>query len=100
MDEAKQAADAINKDLRVYRKLNELNKDPNFDAYFELLIKTCSDKMIWAFTGNNVKNWDDFCKVRGEVVALLFGVQEVRGSDAMVKHLSAQLEDYYKNPNA
>ncbi len=98
-DDGKQAQDAIEKDLRGYRALNQVNKNPDFDVFFDLLLKTCSDKMVWAFTGDNIKSYDDFCKVRGEVVSYLFPIQEVRSASSMAKHLQDQLNEYYKNPN-
>lgn len=99
-NEAKQAEEAIEKDLRGYRALNQLNKNADFDVFFDLLLKTCADKMLWTFTGDNVKNWDDFCKVRGEIISYLFPVQEIRSAEAMTKHLQEQLTQFYKNPDA
>lgn len=95
-NELKKAAE---KDLKAYKKLKSLNRNEDFDLFFELLLKSASEKMLWAFTGDNVKNYDDFCKIRGEVVAYLYPIQEVRSADAMVKHLQEQLDNFYNNSN-
>lgn len=88
--------DGIKSDLRALEKLKRINGSQEFNDYFDLILKTASEKMVWAFVGDNVKTWDDFLKVRGEVVSYLFPIQEVRGADAMEKHLKEQLDSYYK----
>lgn len=100
MDEEKRAkeyAKGIKKDIKGYKKLKSLNKSEELDTFLDLLVKTAGDKMVWAFTGDNIKSWDDFCKVRGEIISYLYPIQEIRGADSMVKHLEQQLDSYYNN---
>lgn len=94
----KKVEDNINKDINAYKKLNKLNRSQEFETFFKLLLDTAANKMIWAFTGDNIESYADFCKVRGEIIAYLYPIQEVRSSDAMVKQLQEQLDNYYKNP--
>lgn len=98
MDETQNKAhrEGLESDLRALEKLKRINDSQEFNDYFDLILKTASEKMVWAFVGDNVKTWDDFLKVRGEVVSYLFPIQEVRGADAMEKHLKEQLDSYYK----
>lgn len=96
MDEHKAHKEGLESDLRALEKLKRINNSQEFNDYFDLILKTASEKMVWAFVGDNVKTWDDFLKVRGEVVSYLFPIQEVRGADAMEKHLKEQLDSYYK----
>lgn len=94
-DEATQHKQAVSEQIKRYRKLNKINSSSEFDEYFDLLIETCAQKMIWAFTGENIKTMDDFFKVRGEIISYLYPIQEVRGAKTMVKTLQKQLDDYY-----
>lgn len=98
MDDTQHKAhkEGIESDLKALEKLKRINNSQEFNDYFDLILKTASEKMVWAFVGDNVKTWDDFLKVRGEVVSYLFPIQEVRGADAMEKHLKEQLDSYYK----
>lgn len=90
---------ALKNEIKSYEKLAKINDSDEVNELFELLIRTCADKMIWTFTtgkeGDNVKSWDDFCKVRGEIIARLQPIQDVRGSKGMVKYLREQLKTYY-----
>lgn len=90
-----QAKKSIEKDLNAYRELRSVAKSKEMDTFLDLLIKTAAEKMVWSFIGDNIKSYDDYLKVRGEIVSYLFGVQEVRGADVMVKHLESQLKTYY-----
>lgn len=85
---------------KAYQKLKKIADSPEFKEFFDFQLKTVADKMLWAFTtgkdGDNIKTWDDFCKVRGEIVARLHPIQEVYGAEAMLKYLSNQLNTYYK----
>lgn len=101
MDEdTKKVKDSIEKDIRAYKKLKDVGRSDELNTFLDLLLKTAAEKMVWSFIGDNVKTWDDFMKVRGEVVSYLYGVQEVRGADAMVKHLEEQLRNFYRSDNA
>lgn len=95
---SKKAEEGIQQDIKAYRALNSINKSKEFDEFFDLILKTAANKMIWTFTAENVKNWEDFCKVRGEVASYLYPIQEVRGAGEMAKRLKEQLDEYYKNP--
>lgn len=87
--------DGIKKDLKNYKALDRINKSDEFDTFFKLQIRTAAAKMFEAFTGTGPKNWDEFCKIRGEVIAILYPIQEIRGSKAMIKQLEEQLESFY-----
>lgn len=87
--------DGIKQDLKRFEKLERINKSDEFNDFFDLTIKTAADKMLWAFTGDNIKSWDDFCKVRGEIVSYLYPIQEIRGAKAMKQHLQDNLNQYY-----
>lgn len=95
MDEAEQHKSAINDQLKVYARLNRINNSQEFNDFFDLVQRTVSEKMIWAFTGDNIKTMDDFYKVRGEIISYLYPMQEVRGAEALSKQLKEQLESYY-----
>lgn len=91
----KKQAKALEEDAKVYAKLKKLSTNPEVNELIDLFIKTASEKMVWAFTGDNIKSWDDFCKTRGEVVAYLYPIQEVRSAAAMEEHIRKQLDTYY-----
>jgi len=99
MDDAAQAKahkEGLEEEVKTYAKLKRLNQSQELSDFLDLLVKTSAQKMIWAFIGDNVKTWDDFLKVRGEVVAYMYPIQEIRGADAMEKHLKGQLDSFYK----
>lgn len=102
--QAKAHKEALEQDIRVYKKLRDVKKSEELNTFMDLLIKTAAEKMMWVFTagkdGDNVKNWDDFVKVRGEIIAYLYPIQEIHGADAMVKHLQMQFEKYYGEPKS
>jgi hypothetical protein len=98
MDDQKQAEaykTGMESDLKALSKLRKIDQSQEFNDYFDLILDTAAKKMFTAFVGDNVKTWDDFLKVRGEVVAYLFPIQEVRGADAMEKQIKEQLNSYY-----
>lgn len=68
------------------------------DAFIDLLIRTVSQKMLGMFIGDSIKTWDDYLKLRGEIVAYMYPIQEVRGAKAMEETLTKQLNEYYSNP--
>lgn len=87
--------DGIKQDLKSYQKLDKINKSSEFDDFFQLQITYVVQKMMTCFTGKGPENWDEFCKVRGEVVAALYPIQQVRGAKFMVKQLQEQLDAMY-----
>lgn len=93
--EDSQREDALRKDIKNYEKLSKINKSQEFDDFFQLQLDTAAQKMVWAFVGDNIKSWDDFCKARGEITAYLYPIQEIRGADAMKKQLLDNLNQYY-----
>jgi hypothetical protein len=82
-------------DIKHYEKLSKINDSQEFNDFFDLQIKTVADKLLWSVTGDNIKSWDDFCKLRGEIIAYLYPIQEIRGSKAMKKQLTDNLNEYY-----
>lgn len=90
---------ALEQEIKKYRNLQMVADTEAFQEYSKLLIETTVDKMLWAFTsgkdGDNVKSWEDFCKIRGEVVARLQPLQEVHGAEGMIEIFTRQLNDLY-----
>jgi len=78
--------------IKEYRELQAVAEDQAFIAYFDLQLKRAAEKMITAFTSDNVKDWNDFCKLRGEVVARLQPIQEIHSIEAIIANLQQQLE--------
>jgi len=97
VDDVKNHEKALKEQVKLYKELKKVGNSDELKTYFDLLLKTAADKMVWSFVGENIKDWNDFCRVRGEIVAYLFPLQEVRGADVMVKHLTEQLNEYYKS---
>lgn len=95
MDENKQHEEALKGELKNYAKLDRINNSEEFDTFFKLQINTVAQKMLALFTGDGPKDWDDFCKKRGEVIAMLYPIQQVRGADVMKKQIAEQLNTYY-----
>lgn len=87
--------EAIKKDLQNYKKLSKINKSDEFNTFFDLQIDTVTQKMLTCFTGTGPKDWDEFCRIRGEVVAYLYPIQQVRGADIMAQQIKKQLDEYY-----
>lgn len=100
MDDTKDPTQNIKDQIKEYRKLQEVANDEAFQTFFDNQLKLVSEKLVWVFSagkdGDNVKDWEDFCKVRGEIVARLQPIQEVYGAEAMIEYLNQQLEVYYK----
>lgn len=97
MQDAEQAKQALKDDIKNYRGLRAINNSDEFNTFFDLQVKTVAHKMMTLFTGTGPKDWDEFCRIRGEVVAALYPIQEVRGADAMIKHLTEQLNQLYNS---
>lgn len=90
---------AAQKEIKAYEKLKKISKSEEFNDFFDFQLETVAQKMLWAFTtgkdGDNVKTWEDFCKVRGEIVARLHPIQEARGAEAMLEYMKDQLKKVY-----
>jgi hypothetical protein len=95
-DQAKAYQDGLQKEINAYGKLKDIGQSKELSDFLDLLMDTAAQKMSWAFIGDNVKSWEDFLKVRGEIVSYLFPIQEIRGADAMEKQLKSQLDQFYK----
>lgn len=87
--------DALNQDLKNYKKLEKINSSEEFNTFFDLQVDTVVQKMLACFTGTGPKDWNEFCRIRGEVIAYLYPIQQIRGSKAMQKQMKEQLDDYY-----
>lgn len=98
MDDDKKALEAMKEEINVYSKLRELKSTEGFDNFLIFLTRATSIQMMTAFIGEDVKTWDDFLKIRGEVVANLRILQEVGGAEVIEKQLTDQLKKYL-NPD-
>ncbi len=94
MDE-KAHKDALEQDLKNYKKLEKINGSEEFNTFFDLQVDTVVQKMLACFTGTGPKDWDEFCRMRGEVVAYLYPIQQIRGAKAMQAQMKEQLDAYY-----
>lgn len=99
MNPFKKQKEAFENDIKNYSKLERINKSEEFNDFFQLQIDTATQKMLDVFTGNGPKDWDEFCRIRGEVVAYLYPIQQVRGAKYMKEHLKEQLDQYYNQTN-
>lgn len=91
---------AQQEEIRAYKRLESVSQQGEFTEYSDRLIKTVVSKMIFAFTNDSVvKDWNDFCKVRGEIVARLQPLQETHEAGALARHLETQLKEFYANNN-
>ncbi len=99
MEDDKKALDAMREEINVYSKLKELKNSEGFGDFLVFLTRATSVQMMTAFIGNDVKTWEDFLKLRGEVVANLRILQEVGGAEMIEKQLTDQLKKYL-NPEA
>jgi hypothetical protein len=87
--------DGIKDDLKNYEKLSRINKSQEFNDFFDLQIKTVVDKMLWTFIGDNIKTIEDFYKLKGEVTAYLYPIQEIRTAKELKEQLEERLNQYY-----
>lgn len=104
-EQEKKATKELEEQMKSYKNLQKIGDSQEFNDYFEFCIQAVTDKMIWMFgthpdpltktSTDNIQNWDDFCKARGEIVARLQPIQAVRDSGAIVEHLKKQLDGYY-----
>lgn len=93
MDEASKKS--LQDEILSYRKLQSVALTDEFQEYSNRLIKTVSEKMIYAFTADSIKTFDDFCRVRGEIVARLQPIQEVHGAGQIAESLEQRLKEFY-----
>lgn len=91
----RQHREALNEDLKAYKKLDKINNSQEFDDFFQLQITTVVQKMLACFSGKGPKDWEEFCKIRGEVIGMLYPIQQVRGAKVLAKQLQDQLDTYY-----
>ena len=94
-DDPKEAKKALEKELSNYKKLDRINETAEFELFFDLQIDTVVQKMLACFTGTGPKDWDDFCRLRGEVVGILYPIQQIRGAKVITKQIKEQLDSYY-----
>ena len=88
---------ALEDELRAYTKLDKINKSQEFNDFFDLQVDTVVKKMLTCFTGTGPQNWDEFCRIRGEVVGALFPIQQVRGAKSIASEIKSQLNEYYNS---
>lgn len=89
--------DALKQDLKAYQKLENINKSQEFDDFFNLQLDTVTQKILSCFTGQGPQNWDEFCRIRGEVIGMLYPIQQVRGAKVMQNQIKEQLDAYYNS---
>lgn len=110
----KKAEQDIKNQIKEYRKLQQVADDEAFKTYFDNQLKLVADKFVWsvgtrqkklgvdakgkviAESVDNIANWDDFCKWRGEIISRLQPLQEVYSAEAVIKYLQQHLDMYYK----
>lgn len=94
-DDPKQYKEGVQAQIQALNKLKSIADTAEFKDYFSFLKDTATQKMISAFTSENIKTWEDFQRLRGEVASYLFPLQEVLGAEEMKKHLRSELDRYY-----
>lgn len=92
---AKQYEDALKEDIKAYKKLDKINGSDEFNDFFAFQITTVTKKIMDCFAGEGPKNWDEFCKLRGEVIGILLPIQQVRGAKVVSDQLQQQLDTMY-----
>lgn len=88
---------AKEQEITAYRKLESLGMTDEFQEYSDMLVRTVASKMMFAFTSNSIKSWEDFCLVKGEILARLQPLQEVHEAGAMATHLEQEIKNFYLN---
>lgn len=88
-------ANALKDQLKAVNKLKKIGELQEINDYFDFLLDTCSKLMVDAFTTDRIKSWDDFQKLKGQITAYLYPIQEVRGADSMETVLKNQLNQFY-----
>lgn len=86
--------EATRQQINAYRALQDVANEDNFKTFFDMLIKDVATKMMFCFEGENIKNYEDFCRAKGEIVARLQPIQEVYSAEFMIAQLEQQLQVY------
>lgn len=94
-DQAAQHKAALEQELKSYSKLDKINNSDEFNDFFDLQVDTVTKKMLDCFTGTGPQSYDEFCRIRGEVIGILYPMQQVRGAKVIKKQIREQLNDYY-----
>lgn len=98
MDEEAQAVrqeQAIQDQIAHYNELINLGNEEAVQKILDINLRVATDKLVLAFTSDTIKDWKDFCTLRGEVFSCLYPVQEIRGAKAIAEHLRSQLDNLY-----
>lgn len=96
MDDTKRA---LEQDLKNYTKLDKINGSEEFEAFFDLQMDLVVKKMLECFTGKGPQTYDEFSRIRGEVLGMLVPIQQVRGAKFLKKQIKQQLDEYYNTPS-
>lgn len=96
-DQQREHKAALEQELANYKKLDKINRSEEFNTFFDLQVDTVVQKMLACFTGTGPKDWDEFCRIRGEVVGMLYPIQQVRGAKVLQKQIREQLDSYYNS---
>lgn len=98
MDEQARAVkheEAMREQITHYNELKNLSNSEDVQKVLDLFLKTATEKLVRAFTTDSIKDWEDFCKLRGEIFSCLYPVQEIRGAQAVADHLRSELDNLY-----
>lgn len=95
MDDPRKYEEGLKEDLKAYSKLEKINKSDEFNDFFDLQISTVTQRMLSLFTGLEAPNYEKYLQIRGEVVAMLYPIQQVRGAKVLKKQLQEQLNTMY-----
>lgn len=95
MEEREQAKLDAQADVKRLEKLKQLSNNEEVQELFNLMLEECAQKMVLAFTGNGVTDWDSYCKARGQIVSDLALIQQIKGADAQIKTILEQLKNLY-----
>lgn len=94
------AKQALEDELRAYRKLDKINQSEEFNSFFDLQLDEVVKKMLECFTGTGPQSYDEFSRIRGEVVGILYPMQQIRGAKFISSQIKEQLNTYYnEQPN-
>lgn len=88
---------SLEDDLKIYNKLDRINDSDEFNDFFSLQMDTATKKMLEMFTGKGPANWEEFTRIRGEVVGIIYPIQQIRGAKFLKRHLKQQLDEYYNS---
>ena len=94
-DDPHQLKESMEAELKSYSKLEKINKSDEFNDFFDLQMDTAVQKMLSVFTGKGPANWEEFARVRGEVIGILVPIQQIRGAKFVKKKIQEQLTEYY-----